>query len=123
MWSLSKLPAVPAPCLPPAIDKNDVRGNTAFAFRYGTAAAQAQFARVPQTPNGEEAKYADKSATYSKGLKQKSYGIVDPEVFKAFRGALGTRASCCRRRIPKVRRRIRPIRPGMARSPAPALRC
>ena len=90
MWNLLKLPPVPAPCLPPAIDKTDVRGNAAFAFHYGTAAAQAQFARVPQTPNGEEAKYADKSATYSKGLKQKSYGIVDPEVFKAFRAALGT---------------------------------
>jgi hypothetical protein len=89
MWNQSKLPPVPAPCLPSAIDKTDVRGNAAFAFRYGTA-AQAQFAPAPQTPNGEETKYADKSATYSKGLKQKSHGIVDPEVFKAFRGALGT---------------------------------
>jgi hypothetical protein len=88
MWSMSKLPAVPAPCLPSAIDNNDIRGNAAFALRYGSAAAQP--ARVPQTPNGDEAKYADKSATYSKGLKQKSYGIVDPDVFKAFRIALGT---------------------------------
>ena len=45
---------------------------------------------APQTPNGDEAKYADKSATYSKGLKQKSYGIVDPDVFEAFRAALGS---------------------------------
>ena len=90
MWLLSKLPAVPAPCLPPAIGKNDARGDAAFALRYGTAAAQAQRARVAQSPNGDETKYSDKSATYSKGLKQKSYGIVDPDVFKAFRGALGT---------------------------------
>ena len=90
MWDLSKLPAVPPPCLPPAIDKNDIRGKAAFALRYGTAAAQARAARVSQTPNGDEEKYADKSATYSKGLKQKSYGIVDPDAFRAFRGALGT---------------------------------
>lgn len=88
MWDLSKLPAIPEPCLPPALDKNDFRGNAAFALRYG-AAAQAQRLRVPQTPNGDETKYADKSGTYSKGLKQKSYGIVDPDVFKAFRVALG----------------------------------
>lgn len=88
MWSLLKLPAVPAPCLPPALNKNDIRGNAAFALRYGSAAAQP--ARAPQTPNGDEAKYADKSASYSKGLKQKSYGIVDPDVFEAFRAALGS---------------------------------
>jgi hypothetical protein len=87
MWTLSKLAPVPAPCLPSAIDKNDIRGKAAFALRYGSAAAQRP--RVPQEPNGDEAKYADKSATYSKGLKQKSYGIVDPDVFKAFRDALG----------------------------------
>lgn len=90
MWNLSKLPPVPAPCLPPVIDKADLRGNAAFALRYGAAAAQAQLDRVLQTPNGDEAKYADKSATYSKGLKQKSYGIVDPDAFKAFRAALGS---------------------------------
>ena len=90
MWNLSKLPPVPAPCLPPVIDKTDLRGNAAFALRYGAAAAQAQLDRVLQTPNGDEAKYADKSATYSKGLKQKSYGIVDPDAFKAFRAALGS---------------------------------
>jgi hypothetical protein len=89
MWSLSKLPAVPAPCLPPAIDKSDIRGTAAFALRYGVAAAQAPPSRVAQTPNGDEAKYGDKSAAYSKGLKQKSYGIVDPEAFNAFRAALG----------------------------------
>ena len=89
MWSLSRLPAVPAPCLPPAIDKNDIRGNAAFALRYGVAAAQVLPARAAQTPNGDEAKYVDKSATYSKGLKQKSYGIVDPDAFNAFRAALG----------------------------------
>lgn len=90
MWSLPKLSAAAASCSPPALDKADVRGNAGFALRYGSAAAQAQRTRVPQTPNGDEAKYADKSASYSKGLKQKSYGIVDPDAFKAFRAALGT---------------------------------
>jgi hypothetical protein len=90
MWNLSKLPPVPAPCLPGALDKNDPRANAGFALRYGIAATGAQFARAPQTPNQDETKYADKSATYSKGLKQKGYGIVDPDAFKAFRAALGT---------------------------------
>jgi len=89
MWNLTGLPSVPAPCLPPTIDKNGVRGNAGFALRYGTAAAQAQPSRVAQTPNQDETKYPDKSATYSKGLKQKSYGIVDPDAFKAMRAALG----------------------------------
>jgi hypothetical protein len=90
MWKLSKLPAVPASGLPPAIGKYDIRGNATFALRYGSATAQAQAARAPQTPNGREAKYADKSASYSKGLKQKRYGIVDPDAFTAFCAALGT---------------------------------
>ena len=90
MWNLAKLPPVPAPCLPTTIDANDTRGNAAFALRYGTAAAAAQPDRVAQSPSSDESKYDDKSATYSKGLKQKSYGIVDPDVFKAFRQALGT---------------------------------
>ena len=90
MWNLSKLPPVPTPCLPPAIDKSDLRGNAVFALRYGAAAAQTQSARVAQIPNGDEAKYSDKSATYSKGLKQKSYGIVAPKVFEGFRAALGS---------------------------------
>jgi len=90
MWTLPKLPSVPAPCLPPALDKNEARANAAFALRYGTAAADAQSVRAPQTPNRDETRYADKSATFSKGLKQKSYGIVDPDVFKAFRNALGS---------------------------------
>ncbi len=89
MWNLSKLPAVPAPCLPSALEGNDLRRNSTFALRYGAAVAQAQRVSAPQTPNGDEAKYADKSATYSKGLKQKSYGIVDPDAFQAFRTALG----------------------------------
>jgi hypothetical protein len=87
MWNLTNLPAVPAPGLSGSIDKQDARGNAAFVLRYGTAAAEANPARLAQTPNGDEAKYADKSATYSKGLKQKSYGVVDPEAFKAFRAA------------------------------------
>ena len=90
MWTLPKLPSVPAPCLPPALDKNEARANAAFALRYGTAAADAQPVRAPQTPNRDETRYADKSATFSKGLKQKSYGIVDPDVFTALRNALGS---------------------------------
>ena len=81
--------AVPAPCLPWALDNNDVRANAGFALLRDSGDAGAIRPRAAN-PNGDETKYADKSATYSKGLKQKSYGIVDPDAFKAFRAGLGT---------------------------------
>ena len=40
--------------------------------------------------NGDEARYPDKSGTYTKCLKQKTYGVVDPTAFTLFRTALGS---------------------------------
>src|SRR5579883_2266457 len=89
MADLNKLPQVPGPCQPAGV--TDQRGADAFRVRFGTAKNEAvPTAKWQQTPNGDEAKYGDKSATYSKGLKQDAFGVVNPAVFKAFRVALGS---------------------------------
>jgi hypothetical protein len=41
-----------------------------------------------QTPNGDEEHYADKSGTYSKGLKQTSVGLVDLAAYRSLKKAL-----------------------------------
>ena len=46
---------------------------------------------VPQhTTNGDEARYADKSGTYSKGILQNGIGLVNPSAFPSFRHAINT---------------------------------
>ncbi|HEX4771044.1 MAG TPA: hypothetical protein VH351_09455 [Bryobacteraceae bacterium] len=41
-----------------------------------------------QIDNGDETRYADKSGSYTKGIKQASVGIVDPGAYATFREAL-----------------------------------
>jgi hypothetical protein len=43
-----------------------------------------------QIDNGDEALYADKSATYTKGVLQKNIGVVDPAAYQSFKKALST---------------------------------
>jgi hypothetical protein len=51
------------------------------------------FATVPsQIDNGDEAKYADKSGTYSKGVLQSGIGLVDLGAYQTFKHALSTGA-------------------------------
>lgn len=89
MSDLNKLPQVPDSCLPPGV--TDKRGIDAFRIRYDTAKNETvPTAQLKQVPNADEAKYPDKSGTYTKGLKQVSPGVVAPNAFKAFRAALGT---------------------------------
>jgi hypothetical protein len=85
---VTKLPQPGAGCIPAGI--SDERGTDAFVVRFGTATQQAvATGTVAHTPNGDEKRYADKSGTYSKALLQKTYGVVDPGVFHAFRFELG----------------------------------
>jgi hypothetical protein len=42
---------------------------------------------VPHPENLDEARYVDKSGTYSKGLKQAGPGLVDLPTFNQFRSA------------------------------------
>jgi membrane-associated phospholipid phosphatase len=49
------------------------------------------FAEPPaQIDNGDEALYADKSGTYTKGVKQASIGVVDPAAYETFKDALSS---------------------------------
>jgi hypothetical protein len=60
----------------------------AFACRL-MAAGTDGFAPVPQQmDNGDEAKYADKSGTYTKGILQTGVGLVDLAAYASFRQAL-----------------------------------
>ena len=89
MADLSKLPQAPAKCVPTGV--TDQHGKDVFELRFGTATKDAtKTGTVHHTTNGDEALYPDKSGTYSKGLVQKSYGVVDPTAFTAFRTALGS---------------------------------
>jgi hypothetical protein len=85
---LSKLPPVPPACEPPGV--TDCRGQDAFWLRFGTATVDAvATASLKHTTNGDEAAYTDKSATYSKCLRQEMPGVVDPAAFQNFRKACG----------------------------------
>jgi len=89
MSDLSKLPQPSAGCLPPGV--TDQHGIDVFTLRFGTATKDATpTGTVPHTTNGDEARYPDKSGTYSKGLAQIGYGVVAPSAFAAFRTALGS---------------------------------
>ncbi len=89
MSDLTKLPQASPECLPAGV--TDQHGKDAFEVRFGTATAEATpTGTVSHTTNGDEALYADKSGTYTKCLKQKSFGVVDPTAFKLFREAVGS---------------------------------
>ncbi len=89
MSDLSKLPQAAKACLPAGV--TDPHGKDAFEVRFGTATLEATpTGSVKHTTNGDEERYPDKSGTYTKCLKQDTYGVVNPHAFKLFRTALGT---------------------------------
>ena len=49
-------------------------------------------AATTQADNGDEARYADKSGTYTKGLLQSGIGLVDLGAYQTFKHALSTGA-------------------------------
>ncbi len=59
-----------------------------FQNRMSIANDEAHIAVAPQTTNGDEALYPDKSGTYSKGLLQDGYGRVNLQAFKSMKKAL-----------------------------------
>ena len=88
MADLTKLPPVPAGCLPTGV--TDQHGKDAFEVRFGTATAEAtKTGTVPHTTNGDET-LADHSATYTKCLMQTGFGIVNPAAFALFKAALSS---------------------------------
>lgn len=61
-----------------------------FALRIQTAENDALIPPARQVNNGDEERYPDKCATYSKGMKQKRLGVVDHTAWKSFKHALKT---------------------------------
>ncbi len=62
----------------------DPRVRRAFALRLEAATREALIPVPPHTTNGDEARYPDKSGTYSKGILQNGIGLVNPARFPDF---------------------------------------
>jgi hypothetical protein len=54
----------------------------ATAVRSETTIADALVPAPAQVDNGDEARYADKSGTYTKGVLQSDIGVVDPAAYQ-----------------------------------------
>jgi len=78
----------------PSAPDSDTTGNArvleAFETRVAAAIRQASIPVPPHTTNGDEARYPDKSGTYSKALLQDTYAVVNPAAFQSFKTALTT---------------------------------
>ena len=61
-----------------------------FALRTQTAGQDAFIPAPAQIDNGDEALYADKSGTYTKGILQTSVGLVDLAAYQTFKKALNS---------------------------------
>ncbi len=66
----------------------DPRVVQSFAIRVAAATKEALIPVPPHTTNGDEQLYADRSGTYSKGIKQDGIGLVNLTAFKSFRRAI-----------------------------------
>lgn len=64
------------------------RANAAQNLRDISAQKERAVAIPPHTTNGDEDRYSDRSASYSKGLLQDSYGVVDPAAWASFQTAI-----------------------------------
>lgn len=62
----------------------------AFAMRVKAAQHDARIPVAVNTTNGDEARYPDKAATFTKGLPHDSFGRVDLNAFQTFKTALNT---------------------------------
>jgi hypothetical protein len=72
----------------------------ATVVRSESTIADAVVPAPPQVDNGDEARYPDKSGTYTKGVLQSGIGIVDPAAYKKFKHALSTGAQADFNKIP-----------------------
>ncbi|MBA3913614.1 MAG: hypothetical protein H0X25_07110 [Acidobacteriales bacterium] len=64
------------------------RVQTAYNLRVNRAAADQKLPIPPHTTNGDEDRYTDKSASYSKGLKQDGICLVNKNAWISFKTAL-----------------------------------
>jgi hypothetical protein len=68
----------------------DPRVRRSFELRLEAAIRNALIPVPPHTTNGDEARYPDKSGTYTKGVLQNGIGLVNPSAFQTFRHAINT---------------------------------
>src|ERR1700730_819966 len=68
----------------------DSRVRESFAIRLATAREEARIPAAPQTTNGDEERYHDKSGTYSKAILQDGIGLVNLHAFQTFKRALNS---------------------------------
>jgi hypothetical protein len=61
-----------------------------WALRTRTAGSDAFAAAPAQVDNGDEARYGDKSGTYTKDVLQSNVGVVDPAAYQSFKAALSS---------------------------------
>jgi hypothetical protein len=73
----------------PATSDRDLRS---LALRTQAAGNDAFAASPAQIDNGDEALYADKSGTYTKGVLQSGIGLVDLAAYQSFKSALSSGA-------------------------------
>ncbi|UMB69260.1 vanadium-dependent haloperoxidase [Mycobacterium paraterrae] len=66
------------------------RGARALALRTELANADFLGGSPQQIDNGDEARYADKSGTYTKGVLQQGIGLVDLAAYESFKHALAS---------------------------------
>jgi hypothetical protein len=69
---------------------NDSRVQQAFDIRLSAAIAQAKVPIPAHRTNGDQQRYPDGSATYTKVVLQDSIGLVNPAAYKSFTKALET---------------------------------
>jgi len=90
MSNVGSLPSPGAPCVPAGVS-NPGHEFDAFHYGFGVATQNAvATGSVAHPDNLDEARYLDKSATYSKGLKQAGPGLVDLPTFAKFRAEYST---------------------------------
>jgi hypothetical protein len=71
--------------IPPSFN---ARVAKSLALRLAAATADSLVSVPPHTTNGDENRYSDHSASYSKGLLQDDIGVVNPAAWSSFKKAL-----------------------------------
>jgi hypothetical protein len=69
---------------------NDLRVQQSFRIRMEAALAQARIPIPTHQTNGDQQRYPDGSATYTKVIQQDSIGLVNPTAYRSFTHALAT---------------------------------
>jgi hypothetical protein len=87
MSNVGSLPNPGPSCIPAGVTSPSHEFD-AFHYAFGVARQNAvATGSIAHLDNGDEARYIDKSGTYSKGLKQAGPGLVDLPTFNKFRSA------------------------------------